>query len=81
MKCNGEQCGRSLFDLLSVLVGLLIAVPPGVMAQQAETAAAQPGAQANAEPSEADLKLARSLFYDALELIDQSQWAQAADRL
>jgi hypothetical protein len=34
-----------------------------------------------AEPSKEQLQLARSLFYDGLELIDKSEWAEAADRL
>jgi hypothetical protein len=38
-------------------------------------------AQTAPEPTAAQLKLARSLYYDGLELIDKGEWGQAADRL
>jgi Tetratricopeptide repeat len=38
-------------------------------------------AQASAGPSKEQLQLARSLYYDGLELIDKGDWTQAADRL
>jgi hypothetical protein len=37
--------------------------------------------QSKPKPSSAELELARSLYYDGLELIDQGQWQEAADRL
>lgn len=37
--------------------------------------------QSKPKPSSAELELARSLYYDGLELIDRGQWQEAADRL
>jgi hypothetical protein len=38
-------------------------------------------AQTPPEPSAEELQLARSLYYDGLELLDKGEWEQAADRL
>lgn len=62
--------GTGPLRLISVLLALLLLAPPAHIL-----------AQAAPEPTDEQLQLARSLYYDGLELLDKGDWEQAADRL